>query len=58
MKVILIFALLALGCAGKARECTTEAEELQETIDALVECEEELDRMTENCFQGKVKGGR
>jgi hypothetical protein len=56
MKIILIFALLAIGCGSqKAKECTTEAEELQETIDALVECEEELDQMTESCFQGKGK---
>ena len=56
MKLFLICGLLAAGCGWqKSKECTTEAEALQETVDALVECEEELDQMTESCFQGKGK---
>jgi len=55
MKPFLICAILVLGCGSKAHECTAEAEQLQETVNALVECEEELDQMTETCFDRKGK---
>lgn len=57
MKPFLIYAILLLGCGGKAHECTAEAEQLQETVNALVECEEELDQMAETCFDRKANYG-